>query len=43
MEELMSSRVRSSRRVVAIETDNNLKDPTEHTEKAIHFVNQHEH
>jgi hypothetical protein len=24
--------------VIAIETDNNLKDPTEHTLKAIEFV-----
>jgi sugar phosphate isomerase/epimerase len=27
--------------VIAIETDNNLKDPTEHTLKAIEFVRQH--
>ncbi len=29
--------------VVAIETDNNLKDPTEHTQKAVQFVEKHHH
>lgn len=27
--------------VIAIETDNNLKDPTEHTLKALEFINKH--
>ena len=29
--------------VVAIETDNNLKDPTEHTVKALEFIQKHNH
>lgn len=29
--------------VIAIETDNNLKDPTEHTVKALQFIRRHSH